>query len=157
MSIFTKLKTASGFSTSVIKSNFALILAEKSEDGLVSLKCKLDDNSISTLAGDIDEKISTHNSDPSAHPDKPGYPNYSAGVTITSAFNTGDAWTYTFDQSGWLYARCRPGGTFTINGTGTILVSDSGGPYLCTFVPVFTGDVLTGTAAAASLIFYPNR
>ena len=105
----------------------------------------------------VDAKISTHNQNSAAHPDKTGFPDYSAGVTITSAFNTSGTYTYIFEQSGWLYARCRPGGTFKINGTGTILVSDSGGPYLCTFVPVFASDVLTGTTAAASLIFYPNR
>ena len=129
----------------------------KALDGHLMLRATSTGVKVYDATGAEKDDIATHNADPSAHPDKTGFPNYAAGVTITSVFNTSDSYTYTFEQSGWLFARCRPGGTFTINGKGTILVSDSGGPYLCTFVPVFSGDVLTGTTAAASLIFYPNR
>ena len=51
MSIFTKLKTATDFSASVIKDGFALIWPEKSENGTVSLKCKLADGSVQEISG----------------------------------------------------------------------------------------------------------
>ena len=51
MSIFTKLKTATDFSASVIKEGFALIWPEKSESGTISLKCKLDDGSVQEISG----------------------------------------------------------------------------------------------------------
>ena len=74
MSIFTKLKTATDFSASVIKEGFALIWPEKKSDGSVALQVKLEDGSVQEIgggsAGDIDAKIATHNSDPAAHPDK---------------------------------------------------------------------------------------
>ena len=54
MSIFTKLKTATDFSASVIKDGFALIWPEKKSDGSVSLKCKLDDGSIQEIGGGSD-------------------------------------------------------------------------------------------------------
>ena len=70
MSIFTKLKTATDFSASVIKEGFALIWPEKQDDGSVSLKCKLNDGSIQDISGDVNAAIATHNQNPSAHPDK---------------------------------------------------------------------------------------
>ena len=74
MSIFTKLKTATDFSASVIKEGFALIWPEKKSDGSVALQVKLEDGSVQEIgggsSGDIDAKISAHNQNPSAHPDK---------------------------------------------------------------------------------------
>ena len=59
MSIFTKLKTATDFSASVIKEGFALIWPEKKSDGSVALQVKLEDGSVQEIgggsAGDIDE------------------------------------------------------------------------------------------------------
>ena len=74
MSIFTKLKTATDFSASVIKEGFALIWPEKKSDGSIALQVKLEDGSVQEIgggsSGDIDAKISAHNQNPSAHPDK---------------------------------------------------------------------------------------
>lgn len=72
MSIFTKLKTATDFSASVIKEGFALIWPEKKSDGSVALQVKLEDGSVQEIgggsAGDIDAKISAHNTSLDAHP-----------------------------------------------------------------------------------------
>lgn len=68
MSIFTKLKTATDFSASVIKEGFALIWPETQDDGSVSLKCKLDDGSIQDISGGVNAAIATHNTSLDAHP-----------------------------------------------------------------------------------------
>ena len=68
MSIFTKLKTATDFSASVIKEGFALIWPEKQDDGSVSLKCKLNDGSIQEISGGVNAAIATHNTSLDAHP-----------------------------------------------------------------------------------------
>ena len=61
MSIFTKLKTATDFSASVIKEGFALIWPEKKSDGSVALQVKLEDGSVQEIgggsAGDIDAAV----------------------------------------------------------------------------------------------------
>lgn len=61
MSIFTKLKTATDFSASVIKEGFALIWPEKKSDGSVALQVKLEDGSVQEIgggsAGDIDDAV----------------------------------------------------------------------------------------------------
>ena len=51
MSIFTKLKTATDFSASVIKEGFALIWPEKKSDGSVALQVKLEDGSVQEIGG----------------------------------------------------------------------------------------------------------
>ena len=61
MSIFTKLKTATDFSASVIKEGFALIWPEKKSDGRIALQVKLEDGSVQEIgggsAGDIDAAV----------------------------------------------------------------------------------------------------
>ena len=61
MSIFTKLKTATDFSASVIKEGFALIWPEKKSDGSVALQVKLEDGSVQEIgggsAGNIDAAV----------------------------------------------------------------------------------------------------
>lgn len=61
MSIFTKLKTATDFSASVIKEGFALIWPEKKSDGSVALQVKLEDGSVQEIGGgstgDIDAAV----------------------------------------------------------------------------------------------------
>ena len=61
MSIFTKLKTATDFSASVIKEGFALIWPEKKSDGSIALQVKLEDGSVQEIgggsAGDIDAAV----------------------------------------------------------------------------------------------------
>ena len=128
MSIFTKLKTATDFSASVIKEGFALIWPEKKSDGSVALQVKLEDGSVKEIGGggtvdesrllpeapdngdvpvfnaaaatggawenqnlneQIDSKIATHNSDPSAHPDK--LPLSGGQMTGALKINTTDA------------------------------------------------------------------
>ena len=51
MSIFTKLKTATDFSASVIKEGFALIWPEKKSDGSIALQVKLEDGSVQEIGG----------------------------------------------------------------------------------------------------------
>lgn len=85
MSIFTKLKTATDFSASVIKDGFALIWPEKKEDGSVSLKCKLDDGSVTEISGDVSSAISAHNTSTGAHP-----AHYLTGVDYNTITETGE-------------------------------------------------------------------
>ena len=54
MSIFTKLKTATDFSASVIKEGFALIWPEKKSDGRIALQVKLEDGSVQEIGGGSD-------------------------------------------------------------------------------------------------------
>ena len=54
MSIFTKLKTATDFSASVIKEGFALIWPEKKSDGSIALQVKLEDGSVQEIGGGSD-------------------------------------------------------------------------------------------------------
>lgn len=82
-----------------------------------------------------------------------GTPDYASGVNITSAYQSGSN-SYTFTAAGWVYAVTTTGGSYTING-GTVVSAASGAIASC-FVPVTSGDTVTG-GAAGTLIFYPNR
>lgn len=82
-----------------------------------------------------------------------GTPNYASGVNITSAYQSGSN-SYTFTAAGWVYAVTTTGGSYTING-GTVVSAASGAIASC-FVPVTSGDTVSG-GAAGTLIFYPNR
>ena len=85
----------------------------------------------------------------------PGYPNYAAGIDIQSAYTDGGK-SYTFTSDGWVYARANMAGKFYINGGTCPVVQSSDASQHGSFLPVKSGDVISG-GGAKSMYFFPNR
>ena len=87
-----------------------------------------------------------------------GVPKYGSRVAITTEFNTGNAFTYTFTENGWCFLCTNTGGGTYYAGSGNseVVVADNGDQRASGFFPVAKGTVLHGTAAVSILIFYPN-
>lgn len=83
------------------------------------------------------------------------YPNYAAGVDILSAYQDNGK-SYTFASDGWVYARVQTAGKFYINGGELPVVISSDVDQHGCFLPVKSGDVITGSSAR-SMTFFPNR
>lgn len=83
------------------------------------------------------------------------YPNYAAGVDILSAYQDNGK-SYTFASDGWVYARVQTTGKFYINGGELPVVISSDVDQHGCFLPVKSGDVITGSSAR-SMTFFPNR
>lgn len=81
-----------------------------------------------------------------------GYPDYSAGVDITTAYEEAD--TYTFTEDGWVYPRANASAKMYINGG--LVVASSDASQHANIIPVKAGDVLTG-GGVKLVIFYPMR
>lgn len=85
----------------------------------------------------------------------PGYPNYAAGIDILSAYTDGGK-SYTFTSAGWVYARANMSNKFYINGGTLPVVQSSDASQHGSFLPVKSGDVISG-GGAKSMYFFPNR
>ena len=83
------------------------------------------------------------------------YPNYAAGVDILSAYRDNEK-SYTFASDGWVYARVQTAGKLYINGGELPVVISSDVDQHGCFLPVKSGDIITGSRAQ-SMTFFPNR
>lgn len=86
------------------------------------------------------------------------YPNYAAGVDITSTYNSAP-YQFTFSKDGWLFIRALRNNTIYISNGYVVAASSTSED--CILIPVRAGDVIRGgqdgDGKADIAMFYPNR